>query len=122
MTLRTYLRHHRKPEDLNKILLEALNGLEELHELGYIHRDLKPDNIVLNLEPLEVKIIDFDAVLLDSTTTLCSARGTPGYFPLANKWRDGSKKWDIWAMAAIILECDIHKDGYYKTKGENDTK
>ena len=29
--------------------------------MGYVHRDLKPDNVVLNLEPLEVKVIDFDA-------------------------------------------------------------
>ena len=87
-----------------------------------MHRDLKPDNIVLNLDPLEVRIIDFDAVFLDSTTTVGTARGTPGYFPFANKWRDRSKKWDIWAMAAIILECDMFKDGYFNTKGEDDTK
>ena len=87
-----------------------------------MHRDLKPDNIVLNLDPLEVRIIDFDAVFLDSTTTVGTARGIPGYFPFANKWRDGSKKWDIWAMAAIILECDMFKDGYFNTKGEDDAK
>ena len=30
--------------------------------MGYIHRDLKPDNIVINLDPLEVSVIDFDRV------------------------------------------------------------
>jgi serine/threonine protein kinase len=34
--------------------------------MGYIHRDLKPDNIVLNLEPLAVRIIDFDAAALET--------------------------------------------------------
>ena len=52
--------------------------------MGYIHRDLKPDNVVLNLEPLEVKIIDFDAVQLDSELSIGTAFGTPGYFPLAS--------------------------------------
>lgn len=29
-------------------LLEILNGLEELHRLRYVHRDLKPDNVLLH--------------------------------------------------------------------------
>ena len=28
-------------------------------ELGILHRDLKPDNIMININPLKVKIIDF---------------------------------------------------------------
>jgi hypothetical protein len=31
MTLRKYLREHRNPEELTKIFLEVLNGVEELH-------------------------------------------------------------------------------------------
>jgi serine/threonine protein kinase len=89
--------------------------------LGYIHRDLKPDNIILNLNPLEVRVIDFDHAFLDSTNTLGTAMGTPGYTPFADKWRDGSKRWDVWALAAMVLEADMGKDGYYRTKGEDDT-
>ena len=47
-------------------MLLVIEGVKELHELGYIHRDLKPDNIVLNLDPLEVRLIDFDAAVIDS--------------------------------------------------------
>lgn len=90
--------------------------------MGYNHRDLKPDNIILNLNPLEVRVIDFDHAFLDSTTTVGTARGTPGYIPFAYNWRDGSRRWDVWALAAMILEADMEKDSYYKTKGEDDTK
>ena len=37
-------------------------------------------------------------------------------------WRDGSTKWDIWAVAAIILECDMDNDAYRSCKDEADTK
>ena len=30
-----------------KITLEILTGLENLHEKGFVHRDLKPDNILI---------------------------------------------------------------------------
>jgi serine/threonine-protein kinase len=36
------------PEIALGILLEACRGLEELHSRGVIHRDVKPDNIVLS--------------------------------------------------------------------------
>ena len=51
------------------ILIQVCKGILELHKLGYIHRDLNPDNIVLNLKPLKVVIIDFDRAKLDSTDT-----------------------------------------------------
>ena len=51
-----------------------------MHELGYIHRDLKPDNIVLNLDPLEVRVIDFDRATIDTTATIGTAKGTLDIF------------------------------------------
>ena len=59
MDFRSYLRKHRDPIVLPKILELVIEGLEQLHYLGYVHRDLKPENTVLNLHPLEVRIIDF---------------------------------------------------------------
>lgn len=82
MTLRDYIRNNRCPKDLNKILLHVVNGVEELHHIGYQHRDLKPDNIVLNINPLEVRVIDFNRVVTSETNTLGHWRGTPGYSPI----------------------------------------
>jgi hypothetical protein len=37
-------------------------------------------------------------------------------------WRDGSKKWDVWSFAAILLECDMDKDEYLHTKDDSQAK
>lgn len=41
--------------------------------------------------------------------TVGSCRGTPGYFPIREQWRNGSIKWDIWAIAAMVLEADMDR-------------
>mgnify|MGYP001764488997 CR=1 FL=1 len=81
MTFRDYIQKHRRPEELNKILLSIANGVEEIHLMGYVHRDLKPENVVMNLEPLEVRVIDFERARLDSQSSKGTALGTPGYMP-----------------------------------------
>ena len=86
MNLREYIRKHRNPEQLKLIMLHIIQGINELHSLSYVHRDLKPDNIVVNLIPLEVRIIDFDRACLTTDTQKGSALGTPGYFPEAHNW------------------------------------
>jgi serine/threonine protein kinase len=51
----------------------------ELHSLEFVHRDLKPENIVLNLRPLEVRLIDFNRA--NNTRMLADGllQGTDGY-------------------------------------------
>lgn len=40
--------------------MESLaNVIEAIHQKGISHRDLKPDNILVNLAKMEVKLIDF---------------------------------------------------------------
>jgi eukaryotic-like serine/threonine-protein kinase len=63
-------------------LLEILNALEELHNMGYVHRDLKPQNILFHANSW--KLSDFGLVMLPSSettrlTSTESAWGTAGY-------------------------------------------
>jgi serine/threonine protein kinase len=61
-----------------------------LNEIGYDHRDLKPDNVVLSRSPFRLVVIDFNRATSTSIMTKGSVRGTPGYFPLREEWRNGS--------------------------------
>jgi len=122
MNLRDFLSSKREARLLNRILLLACEGMKQLHTLGYVHRDIKPDNIVINLKPLEVRLIDFNRSILRTVDTRGHIRGTEGYFPETGSLRDGSTKWDVYAMAAVILECDLDKDAYYGVRSVKEAR
>jgi serine/threonine-protein kinase len=41
------------------IFVKVADGLQSLHQLGFVHADIKPNNILVNAEDQEVRIIDF---------------------------------------------------------------
>jgi len=45
--------------ELQFVMREVLKGLNYSHSKGIIHRDIKPHNIMINMEKREVKIIDW---------------------------------------------------------------
>lgn len=59
MNLRTFITS-RKVNQMNfrQISLQLLKGLNSMHNVGIAHRDLKPDNILINEDTLEVVIAD----------------------------------------------------------------
>ena len=91
MTFRQYLEDFRNPSELNDIISQIMDGVKDLHMLGYVHRDLKPDNVLINLKPLRVVVIDFNRAMITSTKTIGSVRSSAGYFPMREEWRNGSE-------------------------------
>jgi len=71
-----------------RILREACIGLDTAHRLGIIHRDMKPENLMLVREELgciKVKILDFGLAILDNKDAMENITGagmitgTPSY-------------------------------------------
>ncbi|NOQ36264.1 MAG: AAA family ATPase [Methylococcaceae bacterium] len=64
--LTQWLAEHRtlKLENVLRIIIAIASRLEEVHKAGHIHKGLKPNNILLNPETLEVQLID-DVRVLD---------------------------------------------------------
>lgn len=88
-------------------LADVLNALEELHQLGFVHRDLKPQNVLLLQETW--RLTDFGLVLpMSSTTTKLtsteSAWGTAGYCApeQAIDFKGVTAAADIYAFGCIL--------------------
>jgi serine/threonine-protein kinase len=107
----------RGPEPVEKALSIArqiLDGLEAAHRAGVIHRDLKPDNILMVGD--KVKIIDFGlaravATIADDDATAIhitqphTVIGTAAYMsPEQAQGRLADVRSDIWAFGAVLYE------------------
>ena len=68
------------PPQVERILRTLLDGLEEVHSASFIHRDIKPDNILLDNQG-EPTLIDFGAAraAVVGRTVPLTGIFTPGY-------------------------------------------
>ena len=87
-----------------------------------MHRDLKPDNIVMSEDNQSVVLIDFNRALPIQDQDEYESLGTPGYQPDSKHWKDTDFNWDYWALGAIILESDMRPNDYYEVTCEKDAK
>jgi serine/threonine protein kinase len=86
-----------------RITLEILTGLENLHEKGFVHRDLKPDNILI----MNDKFCLADFGVSREVKTHSKATGTAGtieYMPpeAFEKNPSVTPQTDIWAIGVIL--------------------
>lgn len=88
------------------ILRQLLDGLQYVHNKGVVHRDLKPDNIMVGNRTKNVKIIDFGLAISDSFPDNLATAGTPKYMSPEQK-KDAKKAdhlSDIYAFGIIMKE------------------
>jgi serine/threonine-protein kinase len=89
------------------ILYQVLDGVGAAHVHGILHRDLKPDNLMLTNERCDLKILDFGlAKLTDVTAHLSKVIGTPQYMA-PEQFEEGGgldATTDLYAIGVIAFE------------------
>ena len=90
------------------MVLPIVEGLQQVHAAGYLHRDIKPGNIVIGADGAPV-LLDFGAArrALGDRTRSLTALYTPGFAPIEQYARKGSfGPWsDIYALGAVLYRC-----------------
>jgi len=93
-------------EHIALVCLETLKGLAYIHSLHRIHRDIKSDNILLNMKG-ETKIADFGyaAQLTQQRDKRTTIVGTPYWMaPELIRGQKYDQKVDIWSLGIMIME------------------
>ncbi|MCB9620630.1 MAG: protein kinase [Sandaracinus sp.] len=98
---------------LVRILCQLCEALDHAHSYGFVHRDLKPDNVFLarSEQGDEVKVLDFGSVKLQmetgaKLTAFGTTLGSPYYMSpeQAMGKLDVDQRTDVFAAAAIAWE------------------
>jgi serine/threonine protein kinase len=96
-----------KWEEAIALLLQVLSALDCAHTLGVLHRDMKPENIIIDISGT-VKVMDFGiayAVGSDRMTREKSLIGTMEYMPPERiLGRDITARSDIYSLGILLFE------------------
>jgi serine/threonine protein kinase len=92
-------------EEGRNIAIKLARGVAALHRVGVVHRDIKPDNVILEREG-SLKLIDFGVVRVPGLEESQSEDipGTPAYMaPEMFDGEPGNEATDIYALGVTIF-------------------
>ena len=104
------------PEHAARIMLQICRALEAAHAEGVIHRDLKPQNVMLDASG-RVYVMDFGiarSAYLPGMTQTGALIGTPEYMsPEQGRGEKLTERSDIFSLGIIFYELLTGKSPYY---------
>jgi serine/threonine protein kinase len=87
------------------LAFQMLWGLSYLHHERFIHRDIKPGNVLINSDG-KVKLCDFGLASLSDKSLQTTVVGTTRYMaPERLRSKPYGRSSDIWSFGLVLLEC-----------------
>lgn len=112
MALEDLIKKNKKINTMPAILIfrEICNGLKHAHDYGIIHRDIKPDNVLIS-KTGDVKLVDFGIATArpgstEDLTKTGTVMGTPSYMSpeqITNS-KDVDKRSDIYSLGVVLYQ------------------
>lgn len=109
LTLKEYIQEHRplSIEKANDIMEQLTSAIHHAHEMGLIHRDIKPQNVLID-EKGKVKVTDFGIAVALSATALTQTNSVLGsvHYLSPEQARGGkaTKMSDIYSLGIVFYE------------------
>jgi tetratricopeptide (TPR) repeat protein len=104
-----FARQELQPREAVDVAIAIARGLEALHALGAVHRDVKPSNVMLPSGALDAaKLLDFGIARSEPEVVTATGAlvGTPGYMaPEQIRGEPVSPATDVFALGCVLYRC-----------------